>query len=70
MNVYYTQRQKLSTTNFVAKIFRARLCDVNKPYKKKTASFKDNHVILQKYVMVSSTKAHRGQLILIATLCT
>ena len=29
----YTQRQKLSTTSFVAKFFRARICGVNKPYK-------------------------------------
>ena len=31
--LHYTQRQKLSTTNFVAKFIRARLCDVNKPDK-------------------------------------
>ena len=31
--IIYTQRQKLSATNFVAKYFRARLCDVNKAYK-------------------------------------
>ena len=29
----YAQRQKLSTTNFVVNIFRARLTDVNKPYR-------------------------------------
>ena len=29
----YRQRQKLSTTNFVAKFFRAGLCDVNRPYR-------------------------------------
>ena len=28
-----TQRQKLSTTYFIAKFFRARLIDVNKTYK-------------------------------------
>ena len=29
----YTQRQKLSAPNFVAKSLGARLYDVNKPYK-------------------------------------
>ena len=29
----HTQRQKLSTANFVAKLPRARLCDVNKSKK-------------------------------------
>ena len=33
VSLIYTQRQKLSTTNFVAKFFRVWLCDVNKPYK-------------------------------------
>ena len=36
----YTQRQKLSTTDFVAKSFRERLCDV----KKIIASYRDKTV--------------------------
>ena len=70
----YTQRQKLSITNFVAKFFRARLCDVNKPYLKITASYRDKIVKQSHYFTIlvcdrQFNKKHIGVTLFSLKLC-